>query len=268
MPRLAEHFAHVHVSDAKSQFIDEAKKRLDKWSAMNPSKGTFSFSVTPAEKADEPVVNGCVDLVTLMQCAHWTDQDAMTDAVVKSLAPTGTLAIVSINPSPCVVGNEVVKAAVNRLFTFWMSKVLEFSGGPEGATAKRFVPQHNSGVDSVPLSEDLFTPDAVKRIEINTRGRGKAAHAAPGYADLVAPSRASALHQRYEYSSEDPEGEGWQYDVEAQWFRGYLSTLARKDKLPLYESHLRETERAIRETTSRGMVTIEWTVAILLAKRA
>lgn len=264
---LADYFNHVHLSDAKPEYIAEAKSKLDKWFEDYWFKARFTFSTTPAEKADEPVVKGSVDCVTMMQCAHWVDQKATVHAIARSLTPNGSLIVVSINPSPVIVDNKIVKEAVDRLFNFWMRNVLEFAGGPDSQTAQTFVPQHNSGVESIPLPEGDWIQDVTKRIDINVRDRGKAAHAAPGYEAVVLPSHANDQHRRYAYTSEDPEGQGWQYRVDAAWFRGYISTLARKDRLHLYEDCLAEVESAIAESTPDGIVVIEWVVAILLATR-
>ena len=62
-------------------------------------------------------------------------------------------------------------------------------------------------------------------------------------------------------------GEGWKYEVDASWFRGYIGTLEQESRLHLYEEHLQEIEKIVKETSETGKVTIEWTVAILLATR-
>lgn len=129
----------MHVSDPNASFIEQARHRLDKWSAENSYKSNFSFSVTPAERADEAVAKGSVDLITLMQCAHWTDQDAMVHSVATSLASNGTLAIIQINPTPMVVGNETVNLAVRQLFEFWGQNILEARRGGESLMGTRYL---------------------------------------------------------------------------------------------------------------------------------
>ncbi|KAK3686961.1 hypothetical protein LTR37_019315 [Vermiconidia calcicola] len=264
--RLAEYFQHVHASDRKSANIERARQRLDSWHAENWWKGKFTFSVTPAEKAHEIAALGSVDLVTLIECAPWTDQDAVVDSVAKSLAPNGTLAVDTTNPAPTVIGNELVNALVRELFDFWINALLQ-ELHPNSTIGKRYLAQANSGVECVPLPEGKFIQDVTKRIDINTHGRGSDAHALPGHEDMALPSRAHPDHRRYEFSSEDPEGRGWRYEVEASWFRGLIGSTGKEGRLHVYESRLREIERAVTETTSTGTVMIEWTVALLLGTR-
>ena len=205
-PTLAEYFQHVHVSDPKPAFIVQARQRLDQWFAEHWWKSRFTFSVTAAENADEVAAKRSVDLVTLMQCVHWTDQDRTVESVAASLAPNGTMAIVAYNPAPAVVGNELTNQAVRQLFAFWADNIIDAAGGKESMLAMKFIPQENSGVESILLPDGLFIQDVTKRIEINITGRGEAPHALPGHEHLMGLSRANPLHRRYEYSSEEREG--------------------------------------------------------------
>ena len=265
--KLAEYFQHVHVSDSNATFVKQAKQRLDKWFAEHWWKAKFTFSVTSAENADEVAARESVDLVTLMQCAHWMDQEAMVKSVGASLAPNGTLAVVLIRPVPTVIGNESVNAAVQRLFAFWGKSVAAAAGGKEALMWQRYLPQGNAGTECIRLPDPTFIQDVTKRIEINVQGRGRAPHAIRGLEDLVAPSQANSQHRRYEYTSEDPEGEGWRYDVKANWFRGLIGTLEQESRLRLYDEYLEEIERLVDETSPGGTVTVEWTVSLLLATR-
>ena len=149
-----------------------------------------------------------MDLVTLMQCAHWTDQDATVQSVAASLRPNGTMALVFVNPEPTVVGNNTVSALVRRLFSTWVTNILEAAGGQNSELYSRYIPQSKSGLESVKLPEDIFIQEVTKRISINLRGRGKAAYAITGSENRIARSRADLHHKRYAYTSEDPEGKG------------------------------------------------------------
>ena len=87
LPTLAEYFQHVHVSDISPEFVGEARKKLDDWFERRFWKPRFTFSVTAAEKAHKVVAKRSVDLIALLQCAHWTDQDAMIRSTAASLVP-------------------------------------------------------------------------------------------------------------------------------------------------------------------------------------
>ena len=266
-PNLAEYFQHVHVSDPKAGFIEQARERLDVWFEKHWWKGRFTFTVTPAEKAGEIAAKRSVDLVTLMQCAHWTDQDDMVRSVAASLTPNGTMALVHIHPEPTVVGNDAVSTLVRRLFEFWVENIIEAAGGTDSKLYKSYLPQSNAALESVHLPEDLFIQDVTKRIYINVRGQGSSAFIVSGSEGMVADSRASPQHRRYEYSSDDSEGTGWRYDVEGSWFRGYISTLVQEGSLGEFEEHFKDIETAVNETSPNGKVTVEWPVAVLFATR-
>ena len=83
----------------------------------------------------------------------------------------------------------------------------------------------------------------------------------------LATSRADPQHRRYEYTSEDAEGEGWRYEVHAGWFRDFVRNSEGASRLGLYEEQLREVERLISRTSPNGKVEMEWTVSILLATK-
>ena len=206
--RLAEYFQHVHVSDPTPAFIEQARQRLDKWFTDHWWKGRFTFSLTSGEQAHEVAAKQSVDLVTLMQCVHWIYQDQMVQSVAASLAPHGTMAVVVVHPAPRGCGNTTVDRAVQRLFEFWIDNVLESAGGKDSTMAKRFLPQAFSGVGSVRLAESSFAQEVTERIDINVHNRGTTPFAVNGYEHLAAPSRATPLHRRYEFTSDDAEGMG------------------------------------------------------------
>lgn len=256
----------MQVSDSNASFIDQARQRLDNWFAAKWWKARFTFSVTRAEKADELVAKGSVDLVTLMQCAHWTDQDAMVKSIASSYTPNGTLLVVQINPVLNIIGNGAVKEAVDRLFEFWGRNILEARGGKNSLMGTSYLPQGNAGVECVPLPEAVFIQDATKRGSISMcRNEAQRRTRFQDKKGLVAPSRADSQHRRYEYTNNEAEGTGWRYEVGSNWFRGLIGTVEQKSRLHLYEGHLREVERLLKETSAIGIVEIEWTVSLLLA---
>ena len=266
--KLAEYFQHVHVSNSNASFIKHAREVIDRWFAEKWWKARFTFSVTQPETANEAVAKRSVDLTTLMQCAHLTDQEAMIHSVADSLTSKATLAIVQINPAPYVIDNDAVKQAVDRLFAFWGENTLETGGGPQSLMGTTYLPQGNAGTHCVPLPDELFIQDSVQRFDINVRERGRTPHAIPGQEHLVMPSQATSEHEKEEFSSdEDAEGAGWRQEVGVSWFRGLLGTMEQKSRLHLYETHLKEVERVIRATSAIGVVEIEWTVSLLLATR-
>lgn len=109
-------------------------------------------------------------------------------------------------------------------------------------------------------------PDVTQRFDINAYT--ETLHCIPGLETLIAPSRANLRHARHQYfSSQDAEGVGWRYEVEAEWFRGVIETLEQNNQLHLYEDHLQEIEKLVKQTSYSGMVEIEWAVAVLLSTR-
>lgn len=265
--QLGKYFQRVHVSDTNKSFVEEARRRLDQGSTKVQHTASFSFSVTAAETAHEPLPIGGVDLITLLECIHWTRQAEVVKSIATSLATRGTLAVVQYNPVPLVVGNPDIDSAVRRMFHFWAETMLEVSGGVQSAMGALYLPQGNSGLESVPLLEESFVPEATKRIHINVYGKGASAFVMPGQDEMVAPSRARPQDARYEYTSDDAQGQGWRQIVDVSWFRGLIGTLEEEVRLPLYEPYLQEIEKLMSELLPDGKVTIEWPVSILLATR-
>lgn len=186
----------------------------------------------------------------------------MVDAVGRSLSPNGTLAIVQYNPCPRVVGNEAVAKAVRDLYAIWGKVVVK--SVPNG---RDLIERNNSPLDSIPLPEGLFIQDVTKRIKMNTHGRGDEVFLVPGQERLVAGSHVGKEHRKYWFDEGDAEAEGWRFEVGKEWFRGNLLSMQQKENMHLYEEGLREVERRIEETTKDGKVTVEWSVAVLLATK-
>lgn len=264
VPRLAEYFQHVHVSDPSSTTLSQARDRISEFYAANWWKSTFSFSVGTAEESAAAVAKGSVDLISMMMCAHWCDDaDVMMEAVAEALAPNGTLAVVNYAPCCRVVGNEVVDAALGKLWTKW--------GGRFAEGASRRIERNNSPLDSIGLREErgdeVWIQDVTKRIKINFRERGDEAFVIPGSGGKVAKSRVGEKQRKYSFSDEDEEGAGWRNEVDAAWLRGYLGSIEKVENFHVYEEELQEVEKALKETTKDGMVVVEWAASILLATK-
>ncbi|CAK3749743.1 Hypothetical predicted protein [Lecanosticta acicola] len=263
-PRLAEYFQHVHISDPSPTTLSRAREKVGEFYRENWWKGTFSLSLGTAEACQEAFARQSVDLVSLMMMAHWPeDTGRMMDAVAESLAPNGTLVVVSYAPCCSVVGDAGVNTALEGLWEAW--------GSNFARDADRRIERNNSPLDFIGLREEegdgVWLQDVTKRIKINFRDRGDAAFVIPGSGGRVAESKVGEKQRKYLFSDEDEEGAGWRKEVDAAWFRGYIGSLEKEENLGSYEEHLRELERVIREMTKDGTVVVEWAVSILLATK-
>lgn len=271
-PVLAEYFQHVHVSDSDASNLSNARERLGNVYAQNWWKGKFSFSTTAPELAGECMVDGSLDMATLMMCAHDTDIEAVVRSVGRSLAPNGTLVVVQYNPACKVVDNEPVNAALQDLFRALGTELVRI-GRVRGREIGdwpawlREMAQRNAGIDYVPLPEGQFIQDVTKRIKINARRRGNGAYVWPGQEDYSAHSLVGSLHRKYNFEWPEEEAEGWRQDVDIAWLRGLVGNIMQGEGSQLSDEHFHAVEQSIQNTSADGKVAIEWTVAILLATK-
>ncbi len=268
-PVLARYFRHVHVSDPSAAGLTTSRAALSAWSADNKkSRGRFTFTTAKAELAHEAVADGTVDMVVMMEGAHFTNPEMMIRSAAQTLAKDGTLAIVSYSPICRVTGNPGANEAVQRLFAAWPAQPWDvICGGTRGR--KNF----SQGLDFVPLPEDLFDQTKTRRITINTSGKGSAAFSGmvPGVTADASDNKVRVNgERRHDYSSEvgDEQAKGWRQEVGPEFFRGMTAAVVGSGAVQQYEKHFQEIQKIVHETSPNGiMITVEWTVAVLLATR-
>lgn len=278
-PTLARFFRHVHISDPTSNGLKTSRTLLSASAAENAKKrGRFTFSVAKPEEAADCAADGTVDFAILTECAHFTNADAMIKSVAASLAPGGTLAIITHRPIASVVGNNQVKAAVDRLYDAWGRKPWEVACGDTARSRQQF----GLGLDFVPLPEELFKREETRRITINTRGKPHLVFRAPFDAsedeeDLrmseaeindLPTSRTHSREKRVEYSDEEESGKGWRHEVGWESFRTRVAMFDSAETVRRLEPELRAVQEAIIKTSPNGVkVVVEWAVAVVLATR-
>ncbi len=279
---LARFFRHIHVSDPTQTGLSTSRKTLSEWSTANPKKrGRFTFSVCQPEHSTEAFADASVDLVVLMDSAHFTDAEATVCSAAQTLAPGGTLAIVTHRPISHVVGNEKVAAAVSALFEAWGRRPWEVACGLEAKSQQQF----SLGLDFVPLPEELFVREKSTRITINARGRPRDFFHVPGVQEesdstplmgLESPdelfemttSRVGDKERQVHYGEEDEQGRGWRYEVGWESFRTRIAVLDSPQMVVRLEPELKEIERLIMRTSPNGVkIVIEWAAAVVLATR-
>jgi SAM-dependent methyltransferase len=269
-PALAKQFDHVHISDPNPRNVSIAQTWLSNQHKENQSNGRYTLGTCAAERVETMFADGSVDFSCLMMAAHWTDVDRMIQSVARTLASDGTLAIVHYHPVCRVLNNDIVDRSVQALFRVWGEEVVRYAkeqDGDDAPTIKRGMPQSNAGLDYVPLPKELFFQDNVRRITINAGGRGEKAFLVPGQESLLAASRTEVCHVKREFAHPDKEAEGWRQEVSPEFFRGFIKSMMQEGNLLKFDEAFKIVEAAIEETTTNGMVTVEWTVAILLASK-
>ncbi|KAL1591699.1 hypothetical protein SLS60_011698 [Paraconiothyrium brasiliense] len=145
-PRLAARFPHVLISDIISSNIQLARTRLQ-------SHGCYSFKTSSLEDTID-LEAGSVDLVFASTMMHFTDVDAAVRAVHHQLAPGGTFAAGLYGTYALHEGRAQEVWA--RIVRWICSNIIEKYGLDD--RAKQILQNEASGLDSVGLPPELFTP--------------------------------------------------------------------------------------------------------------
>lgn len=268
-PVLARYFRHVHVSDPNPTGLATSRQALSAWMAeTKKSRGRFTFSNSKAEQGHESVADKTVDMVVMMEGAHFTNPEVMVRSAAQTLASQGTLALVSYSPVCRVTGNPGANDAVQRLHAAWGAQPWDVVCG-DARGKKNF----SQGLDFVPLPEDIFDPTKTRRITINTAGKGSSAFASlvPGAAADASDNKVRVnSERRQDFSSEngDDQAKGWRQEVGPEFFRSMTAALYGPGAVTQFEKHFQEIQKIVHETSPNGiMITVEWTVAVVLATR-
>lgn len=276
-PILAGYFRHVHVSDPDAAGLKVTRQLMSTWCKKEENRkrrGGFTFSVAQPEEAAECAADGTVDLAILTECAHFTDTETMVRSIAQTLAPGGTLAIVTHRPICTVVGNEQATKAVQTLFDFWGRRPWDIACGTEAKSQH----QYSLGLDFVPLPEDLFSREKTRRITINSHGK-RDAFQVPGLdEDKYTPdvdmdfitSRVDPKEKRIEYGENDEQGKGWRQVVGGESFRSRIALMENGDKEAQnrLESYFQDINRVVSATSPNGHnIVVEWAVAVILASK-
>lgn len=267
-PILAKYFRHVHISDPSSVGLSKSRKAMSMWSNENKrSRGRFTFSSGKAEQAHEASADRTVDLAIMVEGAHFTSPEAMVRSAAQSLSTNGTLALVTYHPVCRITGNPRANEAVQRLFTAWGSQPWDVVCGGDARGQKQF----SQGLDFIPLPSELFDITKTRRITINTQNKGSAAFQIPVAPKIDASdSQVHPSERRQDFSSEntDDQAKGWRQEVGPEFFRSMTAALIGPQGVSRHEEDFKKIQDIIHETSPNGiMVTVEWTVAIVLATR-
>ena len=265
-PTLARYFRHVHISDPTPAGLTNSRMAMTAWSGENKkSRGRFTFSTTKAEQSFEAVSDRTVDMAVMMEGAHFTSPDSMVRSSGQMLSKDGTFALVTYSPICRINGNPAANDAVQRLFTAWGTQPWDVVCGE--ARGKR---QFSTGLDFVALPDDIFDTTKTRRYTINTTGKGSTAFQVPGVTVDASDSRVHNGERKHDYSSEnnDEQARGWRQEVGPEFFRSMTAALVGQASVQQFDEHFKAIEKIVHETSPNGlMITVEWTVAVVLATR-
>ena len=265
-PTLARYFRHVHVSDPNSTGLATSRQQLSTWSAANKkSRGRFTFSCERAEQGHDAVADRTVDMAIMTEGAHFSNPEPLVRSAAQTLSKDGTLALVSYSPVCRITGNPRAAEAVQSLFKAWGADPWDVVC--KDARGKR---QFSVGLDFVPLPDDIFDQSKTRRITINTSGKGSGAFIVPGVTPDASDNRVHNNERKYDFSSDnnDEQARGWRQEVGPEFFRAMTAALVGASAVQQFEQHFEEIQKIVYETSPNGlMITVEWTVAILLATR-
>jgi SAM-dependent methyltransferase len=274
---LASMFDHVHVSDANTSNLAEARGILSKLSktgttAVSGKACTFSFSQHGDEEAHLATAPDTVDLMTIMETAPWMDVDKLMDAAFQTLRSNGTLAIVTYSPRVFIKNSSRADRALGevmrRVRESTVEKLVE-----DQILSKKFE-RAEMGLDFVPLDKNKWCLAKSRRVRLNGRGKGRFPHSiledstGAHLGGMRVQDEEAYLH--FDYGEGDPEAVGWQKNVSKEWFRPYISTtnlghpqdVSKIEEFALLEKVLEE------EFPGDGQdIVVEWVVDLVLATK-
>jgi trans-aconitate 3-methyltransferase len=250
---LAYFFPHVVVSDAGQNNVESSKAYL------RPAEN-FTFKHSPAEQ--ECLSPQSVDFAAVCMAMHYMDEEAAVRTIAKSLRLGGTFAAVTYSfmlkfperPRLAEIWFDVLSHESDRFVK--MGRL--FPAAIKGCSKAM------SGLDFVPLPEDLFEPGAV-RMQINvTEGEEHPfLFVRPSADSFMLPEKKYGASDVVKYARDD----GWRKECDVEWLKGFLISchLGFGDQTWKMDSW-KEFESIVRD--AGGEVTVEWPVAIILATRA
>ena len=229
------------------------------------AEGRFTFSNGKAEQGHDAVADRTVDMAIMMESAHFANPEPMVRSAAQTLSKDGTLALVTYSPVCRITGNPGANEAVQRLFNAWGEKPWDVVC--KDARGKR---QFSAGLDFVPLPDDIFDQSKTRRIYINTSGKGSKAFLVPGVTPDASDNRVNTHERKMDYMSEnnDEQAKGWRQEVGPEFFRSMTAALVGSGSITQFDQYFKEIQKIVHETSPNGiMITVEWTVAVVLATR-
>ena len=249
---LAYFFPHVAVSDAGENNVKTAMQYLQ-------PPGNFSFRRAPAE--EEWLPSASIDFASVCMAFHYLDEDAAVRAIANSLRPGGTLAAVTYS----FMLKFPAQPEVEKLwFEVLSAETDAFArSGKLFPAAIRGCSKAMTGLDYVPLPEDLFEPGAL-RLQINVQedDRNPFLFAEPSADTYVLPEKRIGPSDIVRFVADD----GWRKQCTVDWLKGFLVSchLGFSEQtwaLPGWK----ELEGVV--AAIGGEILVEWPVAVILATR-
>ena len=196
--RLAKRFSHVIISDASSENIEAARRRLH-------DNKTFSFQVAKLEDGAN-VAPASVDIFFTFVAIHYCGDkiDEAMKLVATQLKPGGTFAAAAFGLA--VFDDPIIQQLWLELFQRSVERTLDSK--PD---MHPYFVISASAYDAVPLSTAYFAPDA-RRIKINFSDEWswRPMQVPPKYEEIIA--RSSRIGEREEVSFETDAG--WRFEMD------------------------------------------------------
>jgi SAM-dependent methyltransferase len=282
---LATMFDHVVVSDPSAENLAQAGKNLSevfrttRHTAVSGRPCTFSFAQCGGEDAHLRTAANSVDVMTVMEAAHWMDAEKLMDSAAQSLKRNGTLAIVMYGPRVFIKDSSRANDALGLVMRRVMENVVSKPTEDEELRSRfnRAVQHTRVGLDFIPFNDDKWCLARSRRVRINGRGKGRYPH------DILNPFddekgetppgsrvRDHEVYLHFDQGEGDPEAVGWRKKVSKTWFRPYAATInpqSPAETMEMEELGLLEKILAEEFPDDDREIVVEWVVDIVLATK-
>ena len=245
--RLAKRFSHVILSDASSENIEAAKRRLH-------GNDTFSFQVAKLEDGAD-IAPASIDVFFSCAALHYSGDrvDEGMKRAATQLKPGGTFAAAAFGLA--VFDDPDIQQLWLRLFQRSVERTLD----TKPAMHAYFVISA-SAYDAVPLSTAYFAPDA-QRIKINfgDEWSWRPMQVPPKYEGVVAKSNRIGEQEEISFETDA----GWRFEMDSNDLKDHKASFPTLTETNEAEALWHELLRLV----SNRKITGSWPAVLVLATR-
>ncbi|KAL9114239.1 MAG: hypothetical protein Q9227_001661 [Pyrenula ochraceoflavens] len=249
---LAEHFDTVIVSDPNEEYVEVARKRLERLE----TKAKFIFHQSVAEDQSW-LGSDSLDMFSIFTAIQYADLARLMQELPRVLRPGGTFVAVNYNGWPAIIDNKAAAAAWMDYGDLWVTRGIQ-----EGSeAARRGFHGSWAGQDCIALPEDVFEK-RVLRIKTNEKYRPEADQVRR-LPELDFPT---SKVQDTDVMVDEEDIDSWTRDYTLSDLQSFVSTLAYTPGGSEVQRLWQSVEQAMQQAGQKTLRLL-WTVHIILATR-